>query len=299
MAITGGRRFLQYGRLADGRTLRDAEIDADNFTKRTVEASADNREFRYEPRPIRRELLKGADSTVLLVQEGAAVLLFLAVLNLASLLLAWGFERQQEIAVRQALGAGSMRVIRILLLQSLFVVGTGAVIGAGVTSPRGSLAPRVGASGAGVLHVAHLARRWGTRGERGGCGDRGAFGRRAAGVVQPEKDLGPGTSLGRAIDDTLAGRLRWQQGMVVLQAALSVVILGRGGARGGELPQFAARARRLLREGCDRRARGRSTPSGTRIRHRARQWVERLIDNLSREPTIAAAAFSSTLPGQR
>jgi hypothetical protein len=48
----------------------DAEADAKDFTKRTVAANADNREFRYEVRPIRDELLAGADSTVILVQEG-------------------------------------------------------------------------------------------------------------------------------------------------------------------------------------------------------------------------------------
>src|SRR4029453_9703631 len=91
------------------------------------------REFWYEVQPIREELLGGADSTVLLVQEGAVVLLLLAVLNLASLLIAWGFERQQELAVRKALGAAGIRVLRVLVLQSLVVVGTGAVIAVGAT----------------------------------------------------------------------------------------------------------------------------------------------------------------------
>src|SRR5262249_7802870 len=129
VAITGARHYSFYGRLADGRTTRDVEAEMKDFTTRTVAASADNREFRYEARSLRDDLLDGVDSTVILIQEGAAVILLLAVLKLASLLLAWGFERQQELAVRQALGGGGLRVIRVLLLQSLVVVGTGAALG--------------------------------------------------------------------------------------------------------------------------------------------------------------------------
>jgi ABC-type antimicrobial peptide transport system permease subunit len=104
-----------------------------DLTKRAHAATSDNKDFWYEMRSLRGVLLDGADSTVLLVQAGAVVLLLLAILNLASLLLAWGFERRQELAVRQALGAGQGRVLRMLFLQSLVVVGIGAALGVGTT----------------------------------------------------------------------------------------------------------------------------------------------------------------------
>ena len=59
----------------------------------------------------------------------AQIVLGLAILNLASLLVAWGFERKQEMALRRALGAGTGRVVRLLLQQSVAIVGTGALLG--------------------------------------------------------------------------------------------------------------------------------------------------------------------------
>ena len=99
-----------------------------DFTARTIEANApDNKDFRYTLTTLRDTLLGGADSSALFVLAGAAGLLLLAVLNLSSLLLAWGFERRQEFAVRIALGAGSRQVMRLVLQQSLIIVAAGAV----------------------------------------------------------------------------------------------------------------------------------------------------------------------------
>jgi putative ABC transport system permease protein len=295
VAITGARHYLQYGRLADGRTLHDAELDADNFTKRTVEASADNREFRYEPRPIRRELLNGADSTVLLVQEGAAVLLFLAVLNLASLLLAWGFERQPEIAVRQALGAGGVQVIRILLLQALFVVGLGGAIGAGLTrlavpwlrglelpalaffTSRISLDGGVLAVSAAVAMIAGLV-----------AGMLPAWFSRRTDLAQALRSGARSMTLSPAA-------LRWQQAMVVVQAALSVVILVAAVLVGVSFRNlqrvpggFSAKGAIVARVQVD--------PKRYADADKRAAMGRALVENLSREPSIAAAGFSSTLP---
>lgn len=295
VAVTGARHYLQYGRLADGRTLHDAELDAKEFTARTIAASADNREFTYEPRPIRQELLKGADSTVILIQEGAAVLLLLAVLNLASLLLAWGFERQEELVVRQALGAGSARVIRLLLLQSLVVVGTGAIAAVGITrlavpwlrglelpalsyfTSRISLDSEVLAVSVAVAVIAGLL----------------------AGVLPAwfsrKSDLAQALRSGARSMTLSPAALRWQQGMVVVQAALSVMILvtavlvavsfrnlqrvpGGFSAQGAIVARVQVDPARYV-DPASRAAMGRA-----------------LIENLSREPNVAAAGFSSTLP---
>jgi len=98
-AITGARGLTLYARLADGITLEAARRDMDAFTRRTIDASPiDNKDFRYTLTTLRDTLLGGADSSALFVLAGAGGLLLLAVLNLASLLLAWGFERRQEFA---------------------------------------------------------------------------------------------------------------------------------------------------------------------------------------------------------
>jgi predicted permease len=295
VAITGARHYQMYGRLANGRTIRDAQADAIDFTKRTVAANADNREFRYEVQSMREELLAGAGSTVLLVQEGAVVLLLLAVLNLASLLIAWGFERQQELAVRQALGAAGARVFRILVLQSLVVVGTGAVIAViatGLTIPwlRSVSLPslayftsRIALDGS-VLAV---------------CATVAVIAGVVAGVLPAwfSRRIDLAQSLrsgGRSTTHTAAG-LRWQKGMVVVQAALSVVILASAALVGvsfrnlQRVPNgFSAPGAIVARVYLDR---GRYPDDSSRA-----TMGRTLVENLSREPSIAAAGFSSTLP---
>lgn len=296
--ITGARTLSVYARLADGRALTSANAEATDLTKRTIAASSENRDYRYEMRPLRGVLLNGADSTVLLVQSGAAILLLLAVLNLASLLLAWGFERRQELAVRQALGAGEGRVLRMLYLQSLAVVGAGAVLGIGVTALIVPSLRRLDLNqtltfftsqieiDGGVLLVTTVVAAL--------CG-------LAAGVLpvvfSRKTDLAVALrSGGGARSVTLSpAALRSQQAMVVLQASLSVVILAAAALIGVSFIKLVSvplgfASRDLIVARINLQSRDYEQPAGRT------RFGSDLIANLGGERAIADAAFTSTLP---
>ena len=296
-AITGARTLSVYARLADDRPRAAADAEAASLTKRALAASADNKDFWYEMRSLRGVLLNGADSTVLLVQSGAAVLLLLAVLNLASLLLAWGFERRQELAVRQALGAGEARVLRMLFLQSLTVVGAGALLGVAAT---GVVVPWLRGLDLNQTLTFFTSQIRIDRSVLAVTVAVAIFCGLAAGVLPAvfsrNTDLAVSLRSGASRSTTLSpAALRWQQIMVVLQAALSVVILaaaaliGVSFAKLSRVPSGFVAGDLLVARINLQRAAYEQAPARVR-------FGSELLENVSREPAIATAAYTSTLP---
>ena len=77
-----------------------------------------------------RETLAGSYRLVLLTIFGAAgCLLLIACANVANLVLSRGVGRRAELLTRAALGATRMRIARQLIVETLFLTGTGAAAG--------------------------------------------------------------------------------------------------------------------------------------------------------------------------
>jgi predicted permease len=129
------------GRLKPGLTLRQAQA---RLTTMAQEIRRDypadypaQAQWTIEIQPL-RESLVGDVRPMLLVLMGAVILIvFIVSLNIANLLLARASGRQQEMAVRLALGASRGRLIRQMLTESLLLSLIGGL--AGIATAVGTL----------------------------------------------------------------------------------------------------------------------------------------------------------------
>jgi putative ABC transport system permease protein len=79
--------------------------------------------------PLRAHLVGSLRNVLPLLLGAAAILLIVACANVANLLLARGVARGREFAVRQALGASRVRLVRQMLVETLLLATVGGAVG--------------------------------------------------------------------------------------------------------------------------------------------------------------------------
>jgi len=307
--VRGGQSWLPYdsrgwlqvmGRLRHGETIRTAQPEVSAIFAGVVQAEAEHQTkelFRkqtlaqhilLQPAGNRLDSLRQRFSEPLRALMGiVALVLLMACANLANLLLGRSAARRREIAVRLAMGAGRLRVIRQMLAEGLLLAVAGGAAGALLACWSANVLVTVMSNG----------------------GDRIAL------TIRPDLrvlsfaaatsivacllfSLAPAIhAVRRGIQPALAegrGSARWRlgRGLVAAQVAISTVLLIGAGLFGRTLMRLYA-----LESGFDRSNVVLFTVNSDHAAQRGSALRTRLLQELRTIPGIVSASFGRSAIG--
>jgi putative ABC transport system permease protein len=212
------------GRLQNGATLDAAQAELAMLTGRQAQADRDFAGVTARTQSLTAELNRDGRRILLPLLGAAALVLLIACGNVAALLLVRGLQRQQEYAVRCALGAGRMALFRQVSVESLLLALLGGALGLGLVFGIVKLFKLIG--GQAIPRLDAVTTGWPVL----ACGLGAAVMSALLAGMLPAlraarldpmlalKDAGPKSSAGR-------GERRLLRGVTVIQTALTLALL--------------------------------------------------------------------------
>jgi predicted permease len=118
-------------RLRPGVSLAAADAELQPLLERFAQERPHSfpPKFKVDIRPLTYETTRNMGGTLYLLFAAVAILLAIGCSNVSILLLVRGTARRHEFALRSAVGASSVRIVRQLLTESLLLAFTGTALG--------------------------------------------------------------------------------------------------------------------------------------------------------------------------
>jgi putative ABC transport system permease protein len=286
-------------RLAPGATLAQARVQVATeyarLRQQYPEAYPAEAGYQVAVIPFKQALGARAQLTLAVLLATAVFVLIIAAANVANLTLMRSVRREHELAVRASLGAGVGRLRRLLLVENLMISGLGASLGAVLAL-------------AGVPLLTAFASRYSPRASEIHLDATVlAFALALAALVavllsmvafMPSDNMLASVSAGGRRAGGTIRRQRLQRGLVVVQVAVSVMLLAGAGLltrttlRIAEAPT-GLQTENVLTMSVNLRVSGVLGPDADVL---ARQQYDRIRDELAAQPGVRLVGVGSIMP---
>ncbi len=130
LAIMAEFNFACLGRLKPGVSISQATADLNVIQSAIAATLPEKTELRAVISGLQEQMTGSSRASLTLLLAAAGAVMLIVVVNLANLLLARASGRRRELAIRAAIGAGTARLVRQMLTESLLLAVAGGLLGA-------------------------------------------------------------------------------------------------------------------------------------------------------------------------